>query len=48
MKDSTKKKTALLSRDKATELVCDGSKRDSISFEKNFFWYMYVWAMNYN
>ena len=28
--------------DKATELVCDGSKHDSISFEKNF------WAMNYN
>ena len=42
------KKTTLLSRDKATELACDGSKHDSISFEKNFFWYVYVWAMNYD
>ena len=38
MKDSTRKKNAsLLSRDKATELVCDGGKHDSISFEKKFF-----------
>ena len=49
MKDSTRKKNAsLLSRDKATELVCDGGKHDSISFEKKIFWYMYVWAMNYD
>ena len=38
MKDSTRKKNAsLLSRDKATELVCDGGKHDSILFEKKFF-----------
>ena len=38
MKDSTRKKnTALLSRDKATEWVCDGGKHDSILFEKKFF-----------